>query len=141
MNRLQFLLFLSLVLALGCDSTETRGPATVTRDIGTVQLTVDFGQQKTPLVTDVVCSEDSTVLSITERAHNMNELSLVFRGTGERAFVESIDSLKNEGGGGNNWIYRVNDETGSKGAGVFEVDPGDKISWSYGQLPDELLAP
>ena len=126
----------------GCDS----GPGTKTadtpkREIGTVDLAVDFGKDKKPLSIAVVCSEDSTVLSTLERAHNMKELELEFRGSGETAFVESINGVKNEGAGGNNWIYRVNGKTGDKSAGIYKVDPSDKISWQFGEIPKELLEP
>lgn len=133
---------LVILLVTGCDS----GPKIKTsddpkREIGTVDLVVDFGEEKEPVEVSAVCSEDSTVLSVLERAHNMKKLDLKFRGKGETAFVESIDGIGNQGAGGKNWIYRVNGKMGDKSAGLFEVDPGDKVSWNYGKPPKELVSP
>ncbi len=140
--------FLALLTFPGCDrgskAKTADAPDGSKRGIGTVDLTVDFGSEggeKKPIDVAVVCSEDSTVLSILERAHNTGDLDLKFRGSGETAFVESISGVKNEGAGGQNWIFRVNGKTGDKSAGVYEVNPGDKVSWQFGELPEELLNP
>lgn len=138
MNRIQTLLLVALVLFLGCDKSADRDSKELQRDIGTVALEINFGESKSSKSIDVVCSPDSTVLLSLERAQQMNKLKFESKGSGERTFVESIDGVGNEGAGGKNWIYRVNDKLGDKSAGVFEVAPGDKISWSWGAPPEEL---
>jgi len=130
--------FVALFIFSGCDGGPKTKTADSEREIGTVDLAVDFGSEKKPIAVAVVCSEDSTVLSILERAHNTKDLDLKFRGSGETAFVESIDGVKNEGAGGKNWIYRINGKTGDKSAGIYEVDPGDTVSWTFGEPPAEL---
>lgn len=133
---------LAILMVAGCDSgPKTKSAEASRRDIGTVDLAVNFGETPDPIAVAVVCSEDSTVLSILERAHNMKELNLKFRGQGETAFVESINGIKNEGASGKNWIYRVNGKTGDKSAGIYEVDPQDKVSWQFGTPPKELVSP
>lgn len=124
------------LMVSGCDSTSV--PAELQRDIGTVVLEVDFGGKKTSKTIDVVCSPKSTVLSSLERAQNMKKLEFKFRGTGETAFVTSIDGVDNEGADGENWTYRVNDELGDRSAGILGVKPGDTILWSFGARPKEL---
>jgi hypothetical protein len=135
----KFLAMLVLAISLGfcgCDSAGT--DTAVQRDIGTVSLEINYGNGKQPESIDVVCSPDSTVLSTLERAQNMNKLKVKFRGNGETAFVTSIGGVEDGGDDGNHWIYRVNGKLGDKGGGVFAVDPGDAISWTYGDPPDDL---
>lgn len=122
----------------GCDSTKEL-PAELQRDIGTVTLEVDFGSDtKRSKSIDVVCSPDSTVIQSLERAREMKKLKFESRGVGETLFLSSIDGVKNEGSGGKNWIYRVNGELGDKSAGIFEVNPNDRITWSFGDRPKGL---
>jgi len=126
-----------LFCAIGCDSTKEL-PAELQRDIGTVTLEVDFGGDKRSKSIDVVCSPDSTVLQSLERAREMKKLKFDSRGVGETVFISAIDGMKNEGSGGKNWIYKVNGELGDKSAGIYEVNPGDRVTWSFGSPPKEL---
>ena len=128
---------MTLLINTGCDSTQTAKSGRDI-DIGTVTLAIDFGGDKRSKSIDVVCSPESTVLLSLERAQNMNKLKVDVRGTGETAFLNSIDGVGNEGASGKNWVYRVNDELGDKSAGVYPVKPGDAISWTYGKPPKEL---
>lgn len=122
---------------VGCDSTK-KLPAELQRDTGTVTLEVDFGGDKRAKSITVVCSPDSTVLQSLERARATNDLKFESRGVGETAFLSSIDGVKNEGSDGKNWIYKVNGQLGDKSAGIYEVNPGDTVTWSFGTPPKEL---
>lgn len=122
---------------VGCDSSKEL-PAELQRAIGTVMVEIDFGSEKRMKSIPVVCSPDSTVLMSLERAQNMKMLKFESRGSGETAFVSAIDGVANEGSDGRNWIYRVNEKLGDKSAGIYAVGPGDTISWSFGDKPDEL---
>jgi hypothetical protein len=47
-------------------------------------------------------------------------------------FVQSIDGVKGEGGGGQvDWFYWVNGIEADKGAAEWEVLPGDRIQWDH----------
>lgn len=122
-------------LISGCDSTTQK----TNREVGSVALTIDFGSEKESIETDVVCSPQTTVLEVLERAQNMDELKFTHRGSGETAFVTAIGGLENEGAAGKNWIYRVNGETGDRSAGVYQLAPGDRVSWSFGTPPKDLF--
>jgi len=54
-------------------------------------------------------------------------------GQGESLFVKSLAGQANRGSAGDNWIYRVNGELGDRSCGVFPVQPGDQILWSFGK--------
>ena len=53
------------------------------------------------------------------------------RGQGALAMVDQIDDLKNSGGNGKNWIFRVNGELGNSSCGVAKISAGDEISWQF----------
>ena len=53
------------------------------------------------------------------------------RGKGATAIVTRIDDLKNTGGKGKNWVYRVNGKLGDRSCGVFLVKPGHRILWKF----------
>jgi len=140
MNRLglatAFLTTVFFVGAIGCDSSKV--PDELARATGTITLEVDFGGTKRSKSIHVVCSPDSTVLSSLERAQNTEDLKVKFSGSGETAFVNSIDGVEGKGADGGNWTFRVNDQLGDKSAGIYEVKPGDRISWIFGDKPKEL---
>ena len=41
------------------------------------------------------------------------------------------DDLKNEGGGGRGWTYRVNGKLGDRSLGVFPLKAGDAVLWKF----------
>ena len=53
------------------------------------------------------------------------------RGKGETFFVTGIDGHENEGRGGRNWFFLVDDKLGDRGAGSFEVTSGRTVRWEY----------
>ena len=93
-----------LLCLFGCESAKEL-PAELQRDIGTVTLEVDFGNDKPGKSIVVVCSPDSTVLQSLERARKTNGLKFESRGVGETAFLNSIDGVKNEGADGLSLIH------------------------------------
>lgn len=130
---------LLLACGVGCDSSPANAPVTTGLDIGSVDLVIDFGPgEKRNIEVAVPCSEKSTVFSILDRAQKMGDLKFVSAGSGDTTFVKSIGSVENEGAGGSNWIFLVNDETGDKSAGIFSVKPADVVKWRFGTPPDEL---
>lgn len=139
--RLLFLFFAVSLFSAGCDSSTT-GSGTVGRSAttaGTVQLEADFAGRQANVSVAVPCSLDSTVFQILERAQNMGDLKFEFSGDKENPaelFINSINGIENEGGGGDNWVYRVNDQLGNSGSGVFEVKKGDHIIWKLGKYPE-----
>jgi len=134
--RLLISIFVASLFLVGCDRS-TDLPSETQGDIGTVALEVDFGDDKPSKQIDVVCSPNSTVLLSLERAEQLDKLVFESKGSGETAFVTTIDGVGNDAQG-KNWIYRVNGELGDKSAGILSVKPGDKISWIFGTPPAEL---
>ncbi len=53
------------------------------------------------------------------------------RGQGATALLWQIDDLKNQGGTGLNWIYRVNGKLGKTSFAVAALEPGDVVLWKF----------
>lgn len=50
-------------------------------------------------------------------------------GSGETAFVRSINGVANEGAGGRNWTYDLNGACATVGVGAQLVEDGDRVAW------------
>ena len=46
-------------------------------------------------------------------------------------FIEEINGLKNDGN--KYWIYAVNSKEAQVGVSNYQINPGDVVSWTYGQ--------
>ena len=127
-----------LCTTAGCERAEVAVATSPPRQIGTIDLTVEFADGRAPIEVAIPCSDDSTVFSTLERAHRAGDLELEASGTGERAFVQSIDGVAGDSQQETYWIFFVNDELGERGSGVADVDPGDRVRWSYMRTPASL---
>ena len=71
--------------------------------------TIDFGDGFQKQYSTIPWKVNMTVLGVLEAAaKHPRPIRFRHRSSGETAFLEQIDDLKNEGGDGRNWIYRVN---------------------------------
>ena len=82
-------------------------------------------------------SGKSTILDAmtVAKARPSRPLRFSHKGSGESAFLISIDESANEGGGrtSKNWFYRVNDQLGDESFGLKELNAGDKVLWHFGK--------
>jgi hypothetical protein len=67
------------------------------------------------------------------RATFRNDARFKIKGTGEGAFLESIDGVANEGAGGRNWVYSVDGRVGDRSFAVYELEPGSEVLWTFGK--------
>lgn len=143
LRRVIPLLSLLILIAAGCQQTATApGDSKAGRQIGTVDLSVDFGGRLEDVNVQIPCSADSTVFDILNRAVLSGDLKMKTTGSGETAFVHSINGIgKGDGDGesGKFWTYQINDQFVKTGSGVTEVDPGDVVKWRYGTAPADLF--
>lgn len=98
----------------------------------TLQVVIDYGDGSQRRYTAIPWHEGITVAESLQAVgkHPRGVASRV-RGRGELAFVESIDSIGNEGGTGKNWIFYVNDQMGEASAGATEVPQGGVVAWKF----------
>ena len=71
-------------------------------------------------------------------ASKQADLKFEYKGSGETAFLKSIDGVENEGGGAEkkNWQFWVNGKRADRGFGVFELQLSDKVVWKF--VPFEM---
>lgn len=102
----------------------------------TVALTIDFGDGVEKRFLRLPWREKLTVLDILRAAAaHPHGIRYEARGSGESAFVTSIDGTANQQGEeeAKNWIYRVNGDLATKSADSYPVQAGDVIVWKFEQ--------
>jgi hypothetical protein len=100
-----------------------------------IRLVISYGDGVEKHFTALPFKEGMTVLdAMTLAQAHPRGIKLDVAGSGERAFLKSIDGLANEGGGkgARNWLYSVNGKMADRGSGVMTLNPGDTVLWSFG---------
>ena len=111
----------------GSDSKENKAaPASV------VQLTIDYGDGAQKRFTAVPWKEKMTVLEALQYAKaHPHGVKFESRGKGKIAFLSQIDDVKNQAGGGRNWIFYVNDKRAEASFAVTTVPKAGAILWRF----------
>ena len=141
---------LMLGMMVGCDAAPSdsshpvKGAVSngaVSNGAGVIQLEIDFVGRKENLRIDVPCQPPLSVFQVLESAQEQGNLTFESTGRGETAFISAIGGVKNEGAAGDNWVFRVNQQLGDRGSGVFQVNSGDQLLWTFGKYtPSESPA-
>jgi Domain of unknown function (DUF4430) len=91
----------------------------------TLRVTRDFGHEPLGEVRAERVREDQTVMRLLRSGF---DISTRFGGR----FVQSIEGIEGGGPGGQeDWFYWVNGIDADRGAGEWELAPGDRIQWDY----------
>lgn len=99
-------------------------------EAGVVVLAIDRGDGP-PSEGAVAWREGLTALGALELAPMGWPGEVRRRGEGAQAFVDAIGGLENEGAGGRNWQYWVNDERAEVSAGAKVLQKGDRVLWAF----------
>lgn len=84
--------------------------------------------------------EGDTAASVLKRVAKAHRLAYEIRGSGAMTYIEGIDGLYEfDNGPTSGWKFRVNGVFSDLGAGVYELEPGDRLEWVYVNS-DELAA-
>lgn len=94
-----------------------------------VELTIDFGRGRQKKLEAIAWRGGMTVANAMNAAPGV---SITQKGSGQSAFVTSIDGVENQGAGGDNWIYRVNGIIADRSFAVYDLKPGDRVLWTFG---------
>jgi hypothetical protein len=122
---------LGLALLVHCLPCAANGDDTESKP--SVRLVIAFGDGVEKHFTELAWKKDMTVLDLLRAAQDHPRgIRFQHRGNAETAFVTEIDGLKNEGQG-KNWIYQVNGELADRSCGVYQLDKGDTVLWSFGK--------
>jgi len=57
---------------------------------------------------------------------------MVQKGSGESAFLTTIDGIENQGDAGHNWTYSVNGKHADRSFEIYKLEPGDQVLWTFG---------
>ena len=125
---------LPLTALVGCNEEAKPKPKLKDLSFG---LVVDFGDGKRKEFTKLIGHEGITVLEAMQIAGKDAQglkWSTTRNATGNNAFVDQIDGIKNEGGGtdAKNWTYKINGKKGQVSAGVQQLKEGDQVLWKFG---------
>ncbi len=97
-----------------------------------VKLVVDYGDGVQKHFTQLPWKKGVTVLTATQMAQKHSHgIATKVRSSGSTAFLSQIDDVANEGGGGKNWVFRVNGKLGQRSCGIAELRSGDAVLWRF----------
>ena len=100
----------------------------------TVSLIIQFGDDRERRFDAIPWHSGMTVDEMMTAASRLpNGITYGVYGARERMMVNNIDDTYNEWGGGRNWTYQVNGVPADRSAGVFELQPGDRVLWTFGK--------
>lgn len=133
-----------LCLVIGCSrqiGSEAEEMGQKESKSGTISVTIDFDDQR-PIIsfTEVAMHDGETILDVLQQIESVSEgkpFRFDYRGAGETAFLESIMDVKNEGGNGRNWMYKVNGEAGKTSFAVHKLKVGDAVRWKFKKYEEE----
>jgi hypothetical protein len=140
--RLPLLLAVVLLAMIAARATRVSDRTTSTRDSApppaatdgrTVSLTLRYGGDQERSFDKVAWHDGMTIDDLMTAVSRLPEAPMYrISGDGQMAFVVGIDDAFNEGGRGRFWTYQVNDVPGDRSFAVFELQPGDRVLWTFG---------
>jgi hypothetical protein len=92
-----------------------------------VLLTVNFGNGQ--LVNET--AKWRAGMSALDVLQDHRRISFLTEGSGDSAFLTSLNGVMNEGAGGRNWTYTVNGKYADRSFAVYELQPNDHVLWTF----------
>ena len=97
-----------------------------------LSLEVDFGNGARFEIGSLPWQEEMRVIDLMAAASRFRPaIRFRWEGEGAAALVTAIDGLSSEGPDGRNWQFWVNDTYADEGAGVYALQPGDRVLWRF----------
>jgi hypothetical protein len=94
-----------------------------------VALTIDYGNGRRMAFAAIEWHDGMTVADLMAAWTNV---AVKQKGSGESAFVTTIDGIENQGADGKNWIYSVSGQVGDRSFAVYQLKPEDRVLWTFG---------
>jgi len=99
-----------------------------------VALAIDFGDGRKREFTEIAWQPGMTVDDLLIAASRLPDgIRYAVNGQREMMWLDSIDGVANELGGGRTWLYHVNDKFADRSLGIYELKPGDRVLWTFGE--------
>jgi hypothetical protein len=97
-----------------------------------VALAIDFGNGATREFSALPWKPGMTVGDLLREAGRVHPgLEFAVRGTGDMAFLTSLDGVANEASNGRFWIYEINGRIAERGIGAQALEAGDRVLWAF----------
>ncbi len=98
----------------------------------TASLEIDFGNGARKHIAALPWRAGMTAADLMGEARDFRPgIEYTQVGTGDSGLLTSIDGLKDEGGGGRNWRYRVDDRYGEESFCLEPIEPGMRLLWEF----------
>lgn len=122
-------LFSILFILLGCANHDGQKNGNL---LATVMITGPDDMGIILEATEVEIQKNDTAIDVLEKAVQEKDIQLEYSGSGATAYVKAINGLSElDRGAESGWLYRVNGEIPSEGAGTYIVQEGDHLEWFY----------
>jgi Domain of unknown function (DUF4430) len=111
-------------------------PGTPQETNATVSLEIQFGKDRTKKYDSIPWCEGMTIDDLLTAATRLRDgIRYEVLADGAHAMLVSIDEVGDQGGRGRNWTYKVNGVFGDRSFAVYELQPGDRVLWTFGPRP------
>jgi hypothetical protein len=125
-------ILVALLALASCEQSKPTDPSASGAEeaqTGQVTVRIAYGPDRVDEVSVQGIGAGTTVLEVMRK---IEKPAVEVTGSGANALVVGIGDLQQ--GNGEGWTYTVNDEFADRGAGVYEIEPGDVIRWRYGNF-------
>ena len=119
------------MLFASCTVIEKKEPA---ESLGKAIVSVYVDDEERYILEDeaVEITEGDTAFDVLQKAVQENKIHMEFEGNGKDAYVVGIDNLYTFDKGENSgWLFYLNGESSTVGAGNLEVSDGDMVEWRF----------
>lgn len=105
------------------------GPNALPPTTERVTLAVDFGNGERREFAAIGWKQGMTVANLMAQ---VPELQVVQKGSGSGSFLVSINGVANAESKSRFWTYEVNGQSADRSFAVQQLQPGDRVLWSFG---------
>jgi hypothetical protein len=99
-----------------------------------VALVINYGDGRERKFDAVAWHEGMTVDDLLNAASQLPDpISYGVLGNGELTLLTNIDQTHNKWEHGGNWTYKVNDVPADRSLEIYELQPGDRVLWTFGR--------
>lgn len=128
-SRRRALVAMALLACAACAVAIARAPEP---SPPSVRLVIDFGDGTQKVFKSLAWSQGMTVLDAMSLAKpGPRGIAFEFTGSGDRAFLKSIDGQANDAAKKIYWLYWVNGALADQSFGVKTLEASDAVQWEF----------
>lgn len=130
-DRMNLLLSALMLLSFLVSAPGKLGTAVLQEEPKTAGLKVKIGDEVRDFGPVEITGKITVEKLMRDLAERDEDFQFESQGKGETFFVTSVLGKTNEGRGGRNWVFRVNDQLAKRGAGTLEIGAGAVVTWEF----------